>query len=85
MNNAMPELKRSLTLSLLTLYGLGNILGAGIYVLIGNVVATAGVFTPWSFLIASVIAGLFNRVLLRRTLFEIPAERRRCGLPAGGF
>ncbi|MCP4390204.1 MAG: amino acid permease, partial [Gammaproteobacteria bacterium] len=58
MNNATPELKRSLTLSLLTLYGLGNILGAGIYVLIGNVVATAGVFTPWSFLIASVIAGL---------------------------
>ncbi len=58
MNNATPELKRSLTLSLLMLYGLGNILGAGIYVLIGNVVATAGVFTPWSFLIASVIAGL---------------------------
>ena len=58
MNSTNPELKRSLSLSLLTLYGLGNILGAGIYVLIGKVVATAGIFTPWSFLIASIIAGL---------------------------
>lgn len=55
---AAPQLKRSLSLSLLTLYGLGNILGAGIYVLIGKVVATAGVFAPWSFLLASVLAGL---------------------------
>jgi len=58
MNSTIPELKRSLSLSLLTLYGLGNILGAGIYVLIGKVVATAGIFTPWSFLIASIIAGM---------------------------
>ena len=58
MNSTNPELKRSISLSLLTLYGLGNILGAGIYVLIGKVVASAGIFTPWSFLIASLIAGL---------------------------
>jgi len=43
MNSSSPELKRSLSLSLLTLYGLGKILGAGIYVLIGKMVATAGV------------------------------------------
>ena len=53
-----PGLRRSLSPTLLTLYGLGNILGAGIYVLIGKVAATAGVFTPWSFLLASLIAGL---------------------------
>ena len=53
-----PELKRSLSLGLLTLYGLGNILGAGIYVLVGEVVALAGIFTPWSFLVASILAGL---------------------------
>jgi len=29
MDNATAELKRSLTLTLLTLYGLGNFLGAG--------------------------------------------------------
>ena len=58
MNSTNPELKRYLSLSLLTLYGLGNILGAGIYVLIGKVVATAGIFTPWSFLIALVVSTL---------------------------
>lgn len=58
MNTAEPGLERSLSLPLLTLYGLGNILGAGIYVLIGKVVASAGVFTPWSFLLASLVAGM---------------------------
>ncbi len=42
---------------LVTLYGLGTILGAGIYVLIGEVAGKAGMFTPVSFLMASVIAG----------------------------
>ena len=41
----------------MTLYGLGTILGAGIYVLIGEVAGKAGMFTPVSFLMASVIAG----------------------------
>jgi len=50
----MP-LKRSLTLPLLTLYGLGNILGAGIYVLIGKVAGVAGLLTPLSFLFASLL------------------------------
>lgn len=49
------KLRRSLNLPLLTLYGLGNILGAGIYVLIGKVSASAGLFTPLSFLIASIL------------------------------
>ena len=34
-----PELKRSLSLTLLSLYGLGNILGAGIQVLIYQLIA----------------------------------------------
>ena len=50
----MP-LKRTLTLTLLTLYGLGNILGAGIYVLIGKVSGIAGLLTPLSFLLASLL------------------------------
>ncbi len=52
------ELKRVLSLPLVTFYGLGNILGAGIYVLIGKVFGGAGVFAPISFLIASLLAGL---------------------------
>ena len=52
------SLKRALSLPLVTFYGLGNILGAGIYVLIGKVVAHAGVFAPLSFLIAALLACL---------------------------
>jgi APA family basic amino acid/polyamine antiporter len=58
MTDAEPALRRSLSLTLVTLYGLGNILGAGIYVLIGKVAANAGLYTPLSFLIASILAGL---------------------------
>ncbi|MES0371299.1 MAG: APC family permease [Mariprofundaceae bacterium] len=53
----MTELKRSITLPLLTLYGLGTIIGAGIFVLIGKVAGEAGIYAPISFLVASVIAG----------------------------
>ena len=60
--NATPTpergLKRSLTLPLVTLYGLGTILGAGIYVLIGEVTARSGLFAPFAFLLASITAGL---------------------------
>jgi len=51
-----PTLKRGLSLSLLTLYGLGTILGAGIYVLIGEVVAVSGRFAPVAFITASLLA-----------------------------
>lgn len=52
-----PQLKRTLGLPLLTLYGLGTILGAGIYVLIGEVAAAAGMYAPISFLMAGLVAG----------------------------
>jgi len=58
MENNQPTLRRSLSLNLVTLYGLGNILGAGIYVLVGKVVGEAGYLAPLSFLTASIIAGL---------------------------
>lgn len=51
-----PTLKRNLSLMLVTFYGLGNILGAGIYVLVGKVAGEAGYFAPLSFFLASIIA-----------------------------
>ncbi len=42
---------------MVALYGIGTILGAGIYVLIGEVAGKAGMYVPLSFLVASVIAG----------------------------
>ncbi len=46
-------LKRSINLPLLTLYGLGVTIGAGIYVLVGAAAAKAGLYAPISFLIAA--------------------------------
>ena len=57
MGNEKVELRRSIGLVLLTLYGLGNILGAGIYVLVGKVAGEAGYAAPVSFFIASIAAG----------------------------
>lgn len=51
-------LDRSLGLTLITLYGLGNILGAGIYVLVGEVVGAAGMGAPLAFIIAAAVAAL---------------------------
>jgi len=52
------QLDRSLGLGLITLYGLGNILGAGIYVLAGEVVGVAGMGAPLAFVLAAVVAAL---------------------------
>lgn len=49
-------LKRRLGPTLLTLYGLGVMVGAGIYVLVGTVAASAGVLSPVAFLLAGLIA-----------------------------
>lgn len=57
----MPELKRHMGLFHLTMYGVGIIIGAGIYVLIGEATAFAGNAVWISFLlgmIAAVFAGL---------------------------
>lgn len=51
------KLKRSVTLPMITLYGLGTIIGAGIFVLIGKVSGIAGIYAPLAFLVASLIAG----------------------------
>jgi amino acid transporter len=53
---SQATLKRAFSLPLLTFYGLGTILGAGIYVLIGEVAGSAGIHTPLAFLLAAVLA-----------------------------
>lgn len=53
-----PELKRRVSLFGVTVYGVGNILGAGIYALIGEVVGYTGNFSWLVFIIASIIGAL---------------------------
>jgi amino acid transporter len=50
-------LKRSLSLPLVTLYGVGTTIGAGIFVLVGKVAGAALIYAPVSFLLAAVLAG----------------------------
>lgn len=57
-DSAGTPLKRTLSLRLLVLYGLGVTVGAGIYVLIGTTTARAGTHAPLAFLLAAVVMGL---------------------------
>lgn len=51
-------LRRTLSLPMMVLYGLGTTIGAGIYALIGEIAGVAGYLAPVSFLVASLMAGL---------------------------
>jgi len=55
---AAVPLRRRLGLALLVLYGTGITVGAGIYVLIGAVAGHAGIYAPWSFVLAAVVMAL---------------------------
>ncbi|MGD9294863.1 MAG: amino acid permease [Roseobacter sp.] len=52
------KLRRALTTPLLTLYGLGVTVGAGIYVLIGATAEKAGPYAAMSFLVAALVVSL---------------------------
>lgn len=48
-------LKREVSLLYLIFYGVGNILGAGIYVLIGKMAGISGIYVPLSFIAACIV------------------------------
>ncbi|WP_170422414.1 APC family permease [Ruegeria arenilitoris] len=61
MNTVDPKeqkLRRALTTPLLTLYGLGVTVGAGIYVLVGATAGIAGPFAALSFVVAALVVSL---------------------------
>lgn len=51
-----PHLRRRIGPFLLTAYGVGVMVGAGIYVLVGAVAADAGLYAPIAFVLAGLIA-----------------------------
>ena len=52
------QLKRTLGLTQMVLYGLGTTIGAGIYALIGELASVSGYMAPAAFLVASLMASL---------------------------
>jgi len=54
-NTHQHTLRRVVKLPYLVLYGLGTILGAGIYILISKVAFHANIYTPLSFLVAGLV------------------------------
>lgn len=53
-----PALRRALSLPVITFYGIGTIVGAGIYVLVGKVAGVAGMQAPVAFAVAAIVAVL---------------------------
>ncbi|MDP6979691.1 MAG: APC family permease [Myxococcota bacterium] len=84
-----PALRRSLTLWQVVLYGLGTTVGAGIYLLIGEVARTTGTAAPAAFLLSSVLAGLtalsFGELVARYPQSAGEAAYVREGLGSKGY
>lgn len=66
-----PTLNKRLTLPLLVFYGVGTMLGMGIYVLLGKVIGEAGLLTPAAFIVATVVA-LFSGLSFGELSARIP-------------
>jgi len=83
------RLKRSLSLTQVTLYGLGTTIGAGIYALVGKVAGAAGYYAPLSFLLASVLVAFtalsFAEMSVRYPRAAGEAEYMRQGFGSGRF
>ncbi len=81
---AHGELRRTLTLPLVVLYGLGVTIGAGIYVLIGATAARAGMYAPVSFIMASVIMA-FSACSFAELTGRLPVSAGEAAYVRSGF
>lgn len=79
-----PTLKRSLTLPMVTLYGLGVTIGAGIYVLVGATAAKAGFYAPISFLLAAIVTG-FTAMSYAELSTRMPVSAGEAAYVRAGF
>ena len=64
-------LERSMGLWTLTFYGIGTILGAGIFVVIGEVIGTAGALAPIAYAAAGIVA-VFTALSFAEIAARIP-------------
>jgi basic amino acid/polyamine antiporter, APA family len=80
----MPELRRSLSLPLVVLYGLGVTIGAGIYVLLGATTARAGIYAPVSFVVASIVMA-FSAASFAELSARFPVSAGEAAYVRAGF
>jgi amino acid transporter len=80
----MPELRRSLSLPLVVLYGLGVTIGAGIYVLIGASAGRAGIYAPVSFVLASIVVA-FSAASFAELSARFPVSAGEAAYVRAGF
>lgn len=78
------HLLRALNTPLLTLYGLGVTVGAGIYVLVGATTAEAGIYAPISFLIAAIVVA-FTAFSYSELSTRYPVSAGEAAYVAAGF
>ncbi|MFC5382041.1 APC family permease [Aquipuribacter nitratireducens] len=71
------ELRRTVGPTAFALYGAGTILGAGIFVLIGEIAGRAGYWTPIAFVVAAFVAGVNGMVYA-----ELGTRQPKAGGPA---
>ncbi|NND78163.1 MAG: amino acid permease [Flavobacteriales bacterium] len=84
MSEEKTSLKRSLGLGLLILYGVGTMLGAGIYVLVGKVAGYAGMHAPLSFIAAAIVAA-FTALSYSQLSSMIPKSAGEVAFVEAGF
>ncbi len=65
------KLKRAISLPGLIFYGVGTMIGGGIYALLGKVTAEAGMLTPWAMLLAGIMA-LFSALTFAELSSRFP-------------
>ncbi|WP_230281668.1 APC family permease [Croceicoccus sp. Ery15] len=84
MANRETALKPALSRGMLAVYGIGTILGAGIYVVVGKVAGEAGALAPLAFLAAAVAAG-FTGLSYAELSARIPESGGSAAYIARGF
>lgn len=79
-----PALARQLGLGVLIVYGIGDILGAGIYALVGKVADKAGADTPLAFVVSAVIA-ILTGISYAELAARIPHSAGACAYTGHAF
>ena len=79
-----PKLKRTLTLPYVVFYGMGVTVGAGIYVLVGEVISRSGPHAPLAFLIAGLVM-LFPAAVFAELTGRYPFAAAEAHFVEAGF